>query len=608
MYYTNIANSELQYFRNLTVNNFTIKLSDVLTSGLFKVDEIITDKIYKVYPLFYTKTITSSNSIDKILDNRCIICQKQEKETYLTFISDENKEVQDYQSYASYYDIDDSLTQNQFNSIISLLRHNIIHNDTFNILEETNGNYGKYSFNVDDCTITDMGIVIDLDTRQAQPKVMLTDNVFHYSTYTLQLSILHYTGVNILDDNTDDYKVIDTIEMELTPKQWVNIPLTDLEDGYIISSEVNVKITHDKPVISDYIQTIEVTSEPSIIQTGETSEIYATGYDNGHVPVSTGHTIHFFEKIEPIITVSASQSIIQTSDNTEIYAKVKDSDGSLAQNVQVHFYQQPEAPVPTTLSVVADNPVLSYSDGDSAVLSATVRDQYSLPMSNQSVVFKVGDTVLDTVTTDGNGKAEYEYTSQGSGDVTFTVECGNLQETYELEDCKFYDASSSSNVNKYSVESGTSFSYDSSNSSYSLYPTSAGARGVTLNSYTFSKDNKVSIDFNITNAPINAQYGFLIGNICCRAIKAGSIQRITISNNEASSDYTYYDHAISTQEWYTLELLPTGVLNLKQGETIIATCNYDISSIQGDTNNFKIYSAHSSDTRGNVKNIKIKPL
>ena len=75
MYYSNIANSELQYFKNLPVNNFTIKLSDVLTTeGLFKVEEIIANSIYKIYPMFYTQTITSSNSNDRILDNRCIIC------------------------------------------------------------------------------------------------------------------------------------------------------------------------------------------------------------------------------------------------------------------------------------------------------------------------------------------------------------------------------------------------------------------------------------------------------------------------------------------------------------------------------------------------------
>ena len=341
MYYTNIANSELQYFHNLPVSNFTIRLTDLLTSGLFKVDEIITDSIYKIYPLFYTKTITSSHNLDKIMDNRCIICKKQEnRETYLTFISDENADIQDYQSFAEYFDITDSLSTEQFNMIVSLLRQNTIHNDAFNMLEEVAGQYGKYTFQIDNCTITDAGIVIDDDTRQADPKIMLSDNVFHYSTYTLQLSILHYTGVNVLDDSTDNYIVVDTMELELPPKEWVTIPLDDLEDGYIISLHTNVEIKHDKPVIQDYINSIELNGEPSIIQTNENAEIYATGLDNGGLPVGEGHTIHFFERLEPSLTVSASPSIIQTSENAEISCKVKDEDGSLAQNVKVHFYAE----------------------------------------------------------------------------------------------------------------------------------------------------------------------------------------------------------------------------------------------------------------------------
>ena len=177
-----------------------------------------------------------------------------------------------------------------------------------------------------------------------------------------------------------------------------------------------------------------------------------------------------------------------------------------------------------------------------------------------------------------------------------------------MQDCNFYDASSSSNVSKYSAGSGASFSYDSNKNAYSLYPSSSGARFVNLNNLTFSKDNKISIDFDITNAPTNAQYGFIIGNVGVRAIRAGSTQRITITNSAVSSDYTYIDCTVSTGTWYTLELLPTGVLNLKQGDTIIATCNYDISSIQSDNNSFKLYVAHTDSTRGNVKNIKIKPL
>ena len=338
-YYTNISNPELYYFHNLPVKNFTIKLTDLLTSGLFKVDEIITDSIYKIYPLFYTNTINSSNSDDKILDNKCIICTKQDKETYITFIRSSDEEIVDYNNYASYYDIDDSLTTNQFNAYVSLLRHNTIHNDSIRIADNVNGAYGNYEFDLDGCTILDNGIVITDETITAQPQVRLTGNVFHYSTYTLKLSILHYTGVNILNDITpSDFIVVDTLEIELIPNTWIPIPISNIENGYIIDFDTTVEIAHNKPVISDYIQTIEVNSEPNIIQTGETAEIYATGYDNGGVPVLSGHTIHFFEKLEPSLTVSASKSIIQSSEDVELYCKVKDEDGSLPKGVKVHFY------------------------------------------------------------------------------------------------------------------------------------------------------------------------------------------------------------------------------------------------------------------------------
>ena len=95
---------------------------------------------------------------------------------------------------------------------------------------------------------------------------------------------------------------------------------------------------HDKPVIPDVISSIGLTLSPDIIQSGEFSEFYATGYDNGCLPVGEGHVIHFFERLEPTINVSASKSIIQTNDNVELYAKVKDDDGSLAKEVKVHFY------------------------------------------------------------------------------------------------------------------------------------------------------------------------------------------------------------------------------------------------------------------------------
>ena len=140
MYFSNITNEELQYFHGLKVPNFTIKLSDVLhkTSNvfdnkLFKVEEIITDKLYRICPLFYTTHIYSTNSKDKILDDKLIIANKNSDTTYLTFISNEEEDVQDYTSYGTYYSIGEDLTDSQYNSIIALLRHNMIHKDNIKL-------------------------------------------------------------------------------------------------------------------------------------------------------------------------------------------------------------------------------------------------------------------------------------------------------------------------------------------------------------------------------------------------------------------------------------------------------------------------------------------
>ena len=46
------------------------------------------------------------------------------------------------------------------------------------------------------------------------------------------------------------------------------------------------------------------------------------------------------------------------------------------------------------------------------------------------------------------------YHSQGAGDVTITVECMNVQETYELEDCLYYD-SQTVDKQRYSTTTGT---------------------------------------------------------------------------------------------------------------------------------------------------------
>lgn len=348
MYYSTITNKELQYFHNRPVHNFTVKLSQMLESDLFQVEEIITDKIYKIYPLFYTGTITSSNPNDRILDNKVIICQKLEsteennQEIYFTFISDENSEIVDYSDYGTYYAIGDQLTESQFNAYVSLLRQFVKHSEEITISDSVTGIYGNYLFDIDGTTLIDSGMIVTDETIQAEPKVKLTDNVFSASKYILKLTILHYTGVNILDDVTpSDFIVKDTLEIELEKNKWINIPVTDLQTDYIIDFNATIEIDHSNPIIQDYPRNIELTADKSIIQTDETVDLIATVTDD--VKGLNGIPVYFYEAYEPtLLKLTGDKSIMQTGDVLDLKATLKDEDGSLIEGETIYFYEQYE--------------------------------------------------------------------------------------------------------------------------------------------------------------------------------------------------------------------------------------------------------------------------
>ena len=345
MYFKNISDPELNQLPKPYAPNFSIKLSDILhkTNGafdnkLFRIEEIVTGKLYRIYPMFNTKRIESTNPNDRIFENRLIICTKETSETFVTFISDENSEIQDYSNYATLYSIGDSLTTSQFNSIVQLIRANTNITEDIRISTDTViTDYANYDFSFDDGIILDNGIEV---TNSTTLKCKLSNPVFHYSNYTLNIKALRITNTNSEDDDDTDNKTIIDISTVLTNKEFVDIDTSNLQVGDIILYDCIVNITHDKSVIQDWIHSIELSANPSIIQSGDTTDIYAECFDNGDVPVGSGHTVYFFEKLEPTITMSASADIIQTSDNVELYATVKDEDGSLAKGVKVYFYKE----------------------------------------------------------------------------------------------------------------------------------------------------------------------------------------------------------------------------------------------------------------------------
>jgi hypothetical protein len=347
MYFDNIANPELQYFRNIKVPNFTIKLSDILhqTGGsydnkLFLIEEVVTGSVYRIFPMFYTGKINSSNPSDHIIDDKVIVCKKETTETYITFISDEDAEIQDYHSYGSYYGIGDSLTDAQFNSIVDLLRTNTVHNDSFRLKQGlVTGDWGDYTFDIDGTTIVDNGILITDETLTSLGTVMLTNPKFHYTTYTLKLDVYHMTDINVCDDVSDDNIVKDTLSIVLVEDELVTIPFNTLDYSYIVGFDAKVEITHDVPVIPDIPKHIKLTTDKPIIQTGEKTDLTATVKDLGGVTVGAGHDIYFYEAYEPTtLTLTSDKSIIQSGDKADIKATLKDEDGSLIADKEIYFY------------------------------------------------------------------------------------------------------------------------------------------------------------------------------------------------------------------------------------------------------------------------------
>ena len=342
MYYRDITNEELLMFHKVIVPNFTITLTDMLTSALFKVETIATNSIYRICPLFYSNQITSSNSNDQIIDNQVIICQKTDNETYITFISDETKPIQDYSNYASYFDLQDKLTMAEYNNIVSLLRQNVTHTEDIRIKEEINGTYGKYLFDIDGCVIVDNGILVNSETVSAGLSVKLIDPIFHQSSYVLKLTVVHFTDVNVLDDVTDNYKVVDTLEINLVKDTWTTIPVNTLTDGSVICFDSIIEINHTQTELNGIFD-LEVCSPTPIIQSGESADLYCQlkNYDGSNYDLydASGKTVYFYEVLTPTLTTYAEPSIIQSGDSTDIYSKVKDEDGSLVVNEEVYFYQ-----------------------------------------------------------------------------------------------------------------------------------------------------------------------------------------------------------------------------------------------------------------------------
>ena len=186
-----------------------------------------------------------------------------------------------------YKDIGDTLTTDEFNAIVSLLKHNKILSDTIEINNgAVVGEYGTYTFDLESTTIVDNGILITDETLTSLGTVTLSNPAFNNATYTLHLTVISMEEPNIIDDSPSETTTTD-LTITLQKGTAVQIPFQTLTNYCIILFNATIEIKQDQPVIQGaYVTGLTLTGTKDIIITGESSVLTmkATDLDTFGVP------------------------------------------------------------------------------------------------------------------------------------------------------------------------------------------------------------------------------------------------------------------------------------------------------------------------------------
>ena len=434
MYFTNIANDELQYFHGQYAPNFSISLTDVLQSSLFQVEELVQNTLYRIYPLFYAKTIQSNHNNDKILGNKCIIATKQEnKETYFRFISNEGIVIA-YNELFEYYTVNDKLSVAEFNSIVQQFRSTYPFSENITISNSrVTGTYASYIFNLESTTIVDTGVLITKETLDNIGTVRLINPVFEYSTYTLVLKVYTVEDINIALSSKNNIEVT-TLEVELIKYTDVQIPFETLALNNIVGFDATVNIVHDKPVIQ-YPLNLTVSSSSYNPVLDKITVLTCRYFDEAGEPI-TNESITFKSLDGTVLGTDttdedgyASLDYIPTRTG-EIVIYCVDNYQNKSNNISLNRILQS-----SSITLTSDKSLV-YIPSTFTVSGTLIID--GEPAKNTEIKLYNNNTIYETLTTDENGA--FSKTITQSSEASY-----QLQAKYN--GTEYIDSSNSSYVN-----------------------------------------------------------------------------------------------------------------------------------------------------------------
>ena len=281
------------------------------------------------------------------------------------------------------------------------------------------------------------------------------------------------------------------------------------------------------------------------------------------------------------------------------------------------------------IDLTSDKSILSYADGDTATLTATIHNK---TVNGVTVTFYDGnDNVIGTGTTDNTGEAvcNNRYDAQGIGDVTLKAEASVdgslLSKTYEVSDRIKYDDATSDNRSKYdTTHMNLSVSYDSTNKYYYI---SNSANNNAYHNYLIIDDVEVArgvelaFDVNTTttnnslheilngvglyNSSNNGLIAFA-GKNHSRGYQRQATTNFSTETTINSTPTINYNHS----NWYTIKYKITTssmTLYVYQEDTLITSEELTNTYITSDTNQVLIYfTCYNGTTK--FKNISVKSL
>ena len=308
---------------------------------------------------------------------------------------------------------------------------------------------------------------------------------------------------------------------------------------------------------ASYDDTTVVDVDLSGVLTGATVKFY-----NGTTLLGTGIT-----DLNGVATYTYTPSQLGNFTFHTVFEGTENFTNCTSNNVNITVINPP-----TSLVLEADKSILSHYNNDNCTLTATLYDNNNTPMEGLIVVFKNGNIVLDTITTDSGGVATYTYNSQGVGDVTITAEYMNLVETFVVEDCTYYDTVTytSETTKNISVPSNFKLEFD-------LYPKSRSTSGGGVSHYV-KLTRPSTTDMWFGQGTSSGNHGIMV-----RPSTNHWCSSLTTLNTD--------NHVVVTYD----------------GSNVLYTCNGESKSVSY-SNGFGVISGISSTSNGNLKNLKIKPL